>query len=342
MNISHEGSRCSGWCGFESLSWKAIWDNHAVWHSATGGLADDERRVMHLVAFDGVAPPRTTTHPIPSACLSRPPLSILGLVIGQTPRDDLVVPLRRTLASACTKAPALLTAADRDDTIALTVRGALDGVTADAPIFMAALPWDSPLDSQFTSSKVDVDACDCPLITRLSEGTQVTVREAELTPLLQAQLDAHATALGDHACVAVLLCAGRFDGLRAPSETMSLLRPFEAAAAMAAHLGVSDALLCVPTEAQRPYAIARWRTRLPAGAKLHTCVLPEAPDAADLGAAADAARALGVHAAVVVDFVGQPEDVLTRLRELMPGRLVVDVGSCALSLLEGWLLSQTG
>ena len=48
-----------------ALGWRpgdcAIWDNHAVWHSATGGLGEDERRVMHLVAYDGVDAPRVTS-----------------------------------------------------------------------------------------------------------------------------------------------------------------------------------------------------------------------------------------------------------------------------------------
>lgn len=35
----------------------AIWNNRSVWHSATGGLAPDDRRVMHLTAFNGDAAP---------------------------------------------------------------------------------------------------------------------------------------------------------------------------------------------------------------------------------------------------------------------------------------------
>ena len=34
-----------------------IWDNHAVLHSATGGLAPDSRRVMHLCSLDGTFAP---------------------------------------------------------------------------------------------------------------------------------------------------------------------------------------------------------------------------------------------------------------------------------------------
>ena len=42
-------------------SWEAgdvvLADNWAVWHSATGGLDRDSRRVMHLSAWDGSRSP---------------------------------------------------------------------------------------------------------------------------------------------------------------------------------------------------------------------------------------------------------------------------------------------
>ena len=34
-------------------------DNHACWHSATGGLGPSDKRVMHLSTWDGSAPPLT-------------------------------------------------------------------------------------------------------------------------------------------------------------------------------------------------------------------------------------------------------------------------------------------
>lgn len=39
-----------------------LWDNWAVWHSATGALRDGDRRVQHLVAFDGSVAPTATPH----------------------------------------------------------------------------------------------------------------------------------------------------------------------------------------------------------------------------------------------------------------------------------------
>jgi alpha-ketoglutarate-dependent taurine dioxygenase len=35
-----------------------IWDNRSTWHSATGKLSRDDRRVMHLTAFNSANPPR--------------------------------------------------------------------------------------------------------------------------------------------------------------------------------------------------------------------------------------------------------------------------------------------
>ncbi|MDH3387953.1 MAG: TauD/TfdA family dioxygenase [Gammaproteobacteria bacterium] len=35
-----------------------LWDNRSLWHSATGKLSRDDRRVMHLTAFNGDEPPR--------------------------------------------------------------------------------------------------------------------------------------------------------------------------------------------------------------------------------------------------------------------------------------------
>ena len=76
-----------------------------MWHSATGGLGDDERRVMHLVAYDGGEPPTAAGAAVGDAGLGAPAPprgtpSVLGLLIGQTPRDDLLVPLRGAIDAA--------------------------------------------------------------------------------------------------------------------------------------------------------------------------------------------------------------------------------------------------
>ena len=77
--------------------------------------------------------------------MKRPSIGIL--IIGQTPRADLMAPLGR-LAHACDLRP----------------RGALDDLEAD----------DLP----------DADGAAYPLVTRLRDGTRVTVDEAFLSPLL--------------------------------------------------------------------------------------------------------------------------------------------------------------
>ena len=57
----------------------------------------------------------------------------------------------------------------------------------------------------------------------------------------------------------------------------------------------------------------------------------------------DAAVALlPAGAAIIVDFVGHPEAVARRMRELAPGRTVIDVGGAALTALEALLRSRGG
>ena len=345
-----------------ALGWEAgdcgVWNNREVWHSATGGLRDHERRVMHLVAFDGAEAPTgpdsgggggggaaaanddgtsaSAASSASSAVSARP--SVLALIIGQTPRNDLVVPLREALPprGAVQRGQEGGGGGDggeaEEGAEGLAVRGALDGVTADdgdaTGLFLRADAAEAAGDG------AAVEASGCPLITRLRAGRQVTVREASLTPLLQAQLDEHAAAIaagrgGGCGCVAVLLCAGQFEGLR-PPKGVKLIRPFEVAAASAAALGVRDALLCVPTAAQAAYAIARWRPRLPAGAVLRAHVLAEEPDEVALRDAASAASASA--SALLLDFVGHDAGVARRLRQLLPeGATVIDVGGAALS-----------
>ena len=74
------------------------------------------------------------------------------------------------------------------------------------------------------------------------------------------------------------------------------LRDVLALGARAVRVG---ALLCVPTAEQAPYAVARWSARLPRGAPLATCVVPEEPTEEHLAAAA---AQLPRGAALVLDF----------------------------------------
>ena len=319
--------------------------------------------------------------------VERPP-HVLGLLIGQTPRDDLAQPLRRSLDLACLKC-APLRAWLPTGGLECSVRGAMDGVSeadlarlygvvrrappeaeaaeaataggaasaeraaisnaeiaaiTDAKIAAAAAPASSHVSSSPSGSS-------CPLITRLASGQPVAASEDALTPLLQRQLDTAAEAVSgagrpDHA---FLLCAGRFDGLHAP-DGISLIKPFECAAAIAITLGVTDAVLCVPTDEQAPHAIARWRSRLSPAATLRTCTLPEDPGEGALACVVDAAKGLRPGAAVILDFVGHPPEVAAALRQrLRDSRpvaaattTVIDVGEAGLAQLRAALMTQAG
>jgi hypothetical protein len=214
----------------------------------------------------------------------------------------------------------------------------------DAKIAAAAAPASSHVSSSPSGSS-------CPLITRLASGQPVAASEDALTPLLQRQLDTAAEAVSgagrpDHA---FLLCAGRFDGLHAP-DGISLIKPFECAAAIALTLGVTDAVLCVPTDEQAPHAIARWRSRLSPAATLRTCTLPEDPGEGALACVVDAAKGLRPGAAVILDFVGHPPEVAAALRQrLRDSRpvaaattTVIDVGEAGLAQLRAALMTQAG
>lgn len=185
----------------------------------------------------------------------------------------------------------------------------------------------------------------CPLITRLSSGEPVSVLEASLVPLLQRQLDEAASAADGPPDHIVLLCAGRFDGLRPPAGA-SLLKPFECAAAVAAALGVSAALLCVPTADQASHSMTRWRSRLSPAATLRTHVLGEDPSEAELEAVAVAALAVGPGCAVILDFVGHPPEVSAALRRIMhdsargAAPTVIDVGESGLAMLRATLMAH--
>jgi hypothetical protein len=105
------------------------------------------------------------------------PLTIAAISIGQSPRPDLVRPLRDRLAHS---------------PVDILEIGALDRLTA------ADLP--APADGGY------------PLATRLRDGSPVTVDEAFLAPRVQASID-EAEERG--AVASLLLCAGGFAGLRA-------------------------------------------------------------------------------------------------------------------------------
>lgn len=332
----------------------ALWDNLAVWHSASGGLAETDRRVMHLTAFDGSSPPECRRAAVPSS-VRRPETQsqqrriLLALVIGQAPRPDLVAPIRAALTTANQEGRRL-----DDGSIDLEIRevGALDGLEEkQLAELLKYHPQDSS-DHSFTSSS-------CPLVTRLSDGRKVIVPEDALSPLLQKRLQevVHEVALDREAqsdspgcrppliVGAVVLCAGGFQTVHTVPQVPFLLRPFDSAAALLSSLRIQQAILFVPTEAQRPFSIARWTGRLP---NLRVLLSDKVPDG--LAGEAELAAALADKVlsaapeekstlAVVMDFVGHSSTISAALQEKLPsGRfLVVDVGLVAMEQLASAL-----
>jgi protein AroM len=104
-------------------------------------------------------------------------ISIGAISIGQSPRPDLLEPLRSRLPA---------------DRVTIVELGALDGLER------AHLPLTEP--------------GGYPLTTRMRDGTRVTVDEAFLSPLVQTAID---EAEGEGCVASILLCAGGFEGVHA-------------------------------------------------------------------------------------------------------------------------------
>lgn len=221
----------------------AVWDNHSVWHSATGGLQPEDRRVMHLTAYDSPTPPCSD-----ALCLAGSPASpagadaplevslpvVVALTIGQTPRPDLAAAVLRGCGARrlVVEVVGALDEADEE-----TLRRVTAAATADGS---------------------------CPLHTRLQDGRRITASEASLVPLLQRRLSGATKRLlaqGRRLDGAMVLCAGGFDGLIASPPAMPLVLPFEAAADCLRRAGHRRAIAVVPSAEQAPHSVARYRAR---------------------------------------------------------------------------------
>ena len=342
----------------------AIWDNHALWHSATGGLDPEDRRLMHLIAFDAAGPPVSCGEHLDQSDEPHGPhrvettidtstVHILALVIGQTPRPDLVEPFHRALSQKL--GPSV--------NVEVTTVGALDG--ADEGVLSEAVLG-------FSNEEAGIDTGDstsCPLVTKLSSGQGVTVSEAVLAPLLEQQM---IRAVRERASdpkakpftCAVLLCAGSFPSLCPVTSTILgpgkkqitlplLVKPFETAAATLAAFGSTgderELFLFVPNEEQRTFAEQRWASRCSgAPSKIQAFVLPEAdfdmesPEGESKAVESSAtsvlqilrdqmqsrAKLAGKHVGgvdeelpenlvLVLDYVGHPLSLSDRVRQLL-------------------------
>ena len=214
------------------------------------------------------------------------------LIIGQTPRADLMAPLDR-LARTCDLRP----------------RGALDALEAgDLP---------------------SAEGGAYPLVTRLRDGTQVTVDEAFLAPLLQDAIEG----LEQEGVVALLLlCAGPFPML---TSTRPLIRPFQLAVGMLRSVGHTRVGIVVPNDDQRTPSERKWTE---AGLKPVIWSMEAQPAA--LALEHWLAVCASQHAdlsALVFDYVGYPLDAVHRVQAQV-GIPVVDLGHLAVAALEAMVL----
>ncbi len=181
----------------------------------------------HLVSREGLvttAPARAWAETAPAqatAAIASARSRIGAVTIGQAPRTDVM--------------PAFTAAAG----VALDVvqAGALDGLSLET-IRRDLAP--GPADRYF-------------LVSRLRDGTEVTLSRAKVQPLLQKAID-RASAAGSSAVV--VLCTGEFEGLTAPVPLLTpetILSGVVGAVAAGKHLGV-----LIPLPEQVPQAQRRW------------------------------------------------------------------------------------
>ena len=225
-----------------------------------------------------------------------------------------------------------------------------------------------------TDVDIDIDIA----IDRLADGSAVEVEEHHLLPLLQRQLDAAffpggggggAGAGGANHPVdaaydaaytydaAVVLCAGAFGGLTlqslptplqaalpspsTPQAPIPVISPFEEAAAVLrarTDAAAAGATLFVPSDAQQPFALARWRGRGGVARFAAPGVLSAATIVHDGETEAEqivrhlrrgAYGPTGTESTVILDFVGHSPALADELRLRLPGRMVLDVGAVA-------------
>lgn len=263
--------------------------------------------------------------------------------------------------------------------VAVDQRGALDGMRNDELWSIARLiaPAGAAAAAVPMPPRTDPPAS-CPLITRLADCSVVEVEERHLLPLLQRQLDAATTAalttrrdggnVAASVCggggksvpydAAVVLCAGAFGNLvvqqtpllpstppTTTTPTIPVISPFEAAAAVVRarkDVAAAGATLFVPSDAQQPFALARWR----GGGGVAGFKRPGMLSAATIehDGVTEAQQIIqhlrrgtygptGTESAIILDFVGHRPALAEELRERLPGRMVLDVGEVSIKQL---------
>ena len=202
--------------------------------------------------------------------------------IGQTPRPDLM----RDLVA-------------RLDSVAVEIRGALDGLTAEE---IPACPGDG-----------------YPLETRLRDGRRVVVDAAWLGPRIQASISD-----GDSpATVHFVLCAGFFARLRSMGR---VIQPCEVAAEHLAQAGIGSIEVVVPFAAQACPALEKW------GMAGFSCQAHVLADATTRPTHLATHLANTTAQAIVFDYVGLPDAIFREVAAVAKVP-VFDVGRLGLDAL---------
>ena len=213
-----------------------------------------------------------------------------ALLIGQSPRPDLVQPLAAMLPGW-----------------KIIQMGALDGLT----------PTDLPA----------ITKAAYPLITRMKDGTAVTVDEQFLVPLVQQKL---AELEAQNVAATILLCAGTFAELQSERP---LLKPFTLARNLLQSCGFQRLGLIAPTMTQEAPIQSRWRQ-----AGFETAVWTANINQQDDTFSHTLQSSIQTHDldCILLDYVGHPLAQVQHLQETITIP-VIDMGALAINILVGIL-----
>jgi protein AroM len=205
----------------------------------------------------------------------------IGMVtIGQAPRVDVVPDMADILGPG----------------VEILERGALDGLD-DVRIAGMAPAGDDEV-----------------LVTRLSDGRSVFVAKRHVTPLVQQRIEALER---DGAALTVLLCTGKFQGLR---STRPLVEPDKVILGVLRGVAFPGRLgVLTPSERQVPQTAARWKAH-----GFDALVVGASPyhETESIPAAVDAFRAGGAGF-VLMDCIGFRREARDELRRRLGVPVVV-------------------
>ncbi len=201
-------------------------------------------------------------------------IRIGAVTIGQSPRDDVVPELARRLG----------------ESVEIVQRGALDGLRIES------IRMHAPSSDETT------------LISRLADGTEVTVDESFVTPRLQKQIR---NLEEQDIRLILLLCTHKFEGLDSDAV---ILRPAAALERIVERLKVRRLGVFTPSKDQVRAQRMRWRTYTSEGIRVSSAS-PYLEDS-EIDKAAKAMRDKGVDIAVM-DCIGYTEAMRSRAHEIL-------------------------